>query len=287
MENRRDFSSFHWPEKSKTPDNQKEKKEIKEKLHQEFAGAVLKWMDVLKTKLANQKPKMPESRRLGAIFGPVTLFTALVGCGDLKKIDCSPEDSDFLQASIDWINEHPTEIDAEIKELYPNSSISAKQIIETLKEAEIACAEDRGAENYVAGTANQITGRILIDVNSDGFKESLTQYQTGQWLESSSLNNIVEQVEISEDKQTAVNEIYQFYQAVGFVSDTLVHEAVHFLLGRHSNKVEKEVEEIETRIQENPYAYQDLQKIDEIYAWGTAAGRAARIYGIEVGDLAY
>ena len=290
MENGRDFSSFRWPEKTKAPDNQKEKKELKERLQKEFAGAVLKWMDVLETKLANQKPKMSESRRLGAIFGPVALFTLLVGCGDLKKIDCSAEDSDLLQASIDWISDHPTEIETKMKELWPNSSISAKQIIKTLKEADIACAEDRGAENDVAGTANQMTGRILIDVNSDGFKESLTQYQNGQWIESSSLNDIIEQVDQTEtggDKQAAINEIYQFYQAIGFVSDTLVHEAVHFELGHHSNEVKQKVEEISTEIQKDPYAYQDLETLDEIYAWGAAASRAANYYGGEVGSLAY
>ncbi|MFH1253589.1 MAG: hypothetical protein V1664_04655 [Candidatus Uhrbacteria bacterium] len=65
----------------------REEESSREKLLQkEFAGAVLKWIKKLEVELEKRKPKMSTSRRLGSIFGPVVLFTTVVGCGDLKKL---------------------------------------------------------------------------------------------------------------------------------------------------------------------------------------------------------
>lgn len=288
MENGRDFSFFQTNRANKKEtETGQENKELGEKLRKEFAGAVLRWMKTLDSGLSKFKPSMPRSRRLSAAFGPTLLFTTLIGCGDLKKIDCTSEESSFLQSSIDWIKAHPEEIEAEMAELWPNPSVSMKEIIASLETANIYCGERRDESSLTSGTAEDFNNTILIDISSTDFDLMLNQYETNNWVENANLDDIIEQVEISGDSNEIRDEIRDYYEAIGFISDKITHEATHLAKGHHSENAQEKIDKIEKEMAEDPYASVQLKSIDEIYAWGTAAYRAANFFGNDLTDLTY
>ncbi|MFH1253590.1 MAG: hypothetical protein V1664_04660 [Candidatus Uhrbacteria bacterium] len=205
-----------------------------------------------------------------------------------KKIDCSTSESELIQASIDWINDHPEEIEAQMAELWPNQSITAEEIIDSMQAAKIACGQERGQQSTIAGEARLLTDTIIIDVGEKAFQNLLDKYETNQWVEGANLNEAIEQCDNAEERQETDDGIREYYEAVSYVSDKIAHEAVHLVVGGHTKENEKLAKELASKARSGDYeANQQLQTLDEIYAWGTAAERAVKQDGNEARGFNY
>ncbi|MFH1631794.1 MAG: hypothetical protein ABIA47_02080, partial [bacterium] len=156
-------------EKERSPEEEKQ---------QAFFGAVLQWVDKLTThrppKIEKKLSKLPRSLDLGAAFLPTVLMTVMTACHPRETgeiIECTDSESEYILAMMDWINDHPDEIQHSMNELWPDASVDAEEIISTLNNANIECGLYEGTDT--AGEALLDSNTIIVGVDVDRFEISL------------------------------------------------------------------------------------------------------------------
>jgi len=243
----------------------------KDALTQGYKGTILSWMEAVVHAIsadpakAQKLNKLPSSLRLGAAFSGVMLLTMMIGCGQRQKIvDCSKDETEFLDNVVDWINEHPGEIQIKMDELWPDQTITAKDLITTLNNSQIECAV--GGDPNEPGHARGDS--ILISVDSEYFEEALDAYQRGVWTQNYSLDELVQIIRDDGDEIGVRMDVLSYYNAVAIYADVLAHEAAHIETGESHSK-----EVMNSHISKDMY---ERAEIDEIYAWGSASNLAVQ-----------
>lgn len=246
-----------------------------ERLSITATGAVLRWIEALTRHTPEfvRPAGLTRSRELGAAFVASTLFTALTGCSYFETINCSPEDQEFMQNVVYWISEHPDEIQQQMDLLWPDSTITAQQLIDTLLVSQIQCGVQKpdAEDDFIAGEAHIHSHVIIVDVNEKYYTNCLDVYESTSWIEGYSEDELIEIASSGDDEILGATASY--YSSITTLTDVLAHEAAHIATGeRHDLDDESMlIDEIETGIN----IYKE-EPIDQVYAWGFSARSAVK-----------
>jgi len=272
-----------WEKKKKGPEQKEISLEAKKR--EVFAGAVLRWVDALRhhPKLQPENfPSLPEAKRLGALFVPTILLSLAVGCDELRTVDCSEGEEAFIKTLVQWLEEHPDEVQTEMDVRWPNATITTQDLVDMMKEATFQCGVDRklwGDPDLNAfGEAELRSHVVTIDVHEPEFERGLAQYEKGEWLQYyddiGQLGTIADEYQEAGQGQEFDRMWFEYLQAIALCSGVVEHEVAHLILGRHSEETKERVDELLTEDGSiSPEAFNNPP--DEIYAWGFSATIAA------------
>lgn len=253
----------------------------RERLSMVATGAVLRWMDALTrhTPEFRRPAALTRSRELGAAFVASTLFTAVTGCSNFETVDCSAEDQEFMQSVVYWISDHPAEIQQQMDLLWPDSTITAQQLIDTLLVSRIQCGvQGPDAEtDLIAGEAHLNSNVIVVDINEKYYDVALDEYTRTSWVEGYSEDELIEIASFGDEE--IIYPALCYFSSITILSGLLAHEASHIATHeRHDNDDEEILmEEVESGI--NIY---EEEPIDQVYAWGFSAMGAVKEYEDEL-----
>jgi hypothetical protein len=230
------------------------------------AKAAILWTEALMRRAP--KVDLPSARARGAAFVPALLFTGAAACDNFKIIDCDPASEEYIQASIDWIIEHPDEIQQQMDTLWPGQGMDAQELVDVLRDAEVQCGvQNRQLDKDIAGEKIN-DHRIVIDIVDSTYEESLKLFQDNKWVSDYSMEEIVDRSVAAGNRDDLLS-YTRYMGAVATNADILAHEIGHVILGSHSKEAEHELEE-------QNYTPTTGEPVDEIYAWGDAAELAAK-----------
>jgi hypothetical protein len=254
------------PQREQPKVERKENKETRESRSVAAARAAIMWTEALMRRAP--KLDLPSARARGAAFVPALLFTGAAACDNFKIIDCDPASEEYIQTSIDWIMEHPDEIQQQMDTLWPGQGMDAKELVDVLRDAEVECGvQNRQLDKDIAGEKIN-DHRIVIDIVDTSYEESLKLFQDNKWVSDYSMEEIVDR-SVAAGNQDDLLAYTRYMAAVATNADILAHEIGHVILGSHSKDAEHALEE-------QNYTPTTGEPVDEIYAWGDAAELAAK-----------
>lgn len=191
------------------------------------------------------------------------IIITLIGCSYLEQVNCSADEVNYINSSINWINNNSNNIQLEANKLWNNKETEITNLTKELNEVEVGCGIQVRDNDLNVGGELINNNLILINANED-FNNYVNLYLNSRWVEGYSRTEIIDRA-LSINNTDDVND-YAFYLAsIGKLSDTLLHETAHIILGSHNKKLTS-----------NNFQPILGQPIDEIYAWGDAALLAAQ-----------
>lgn len=264
----------------------RESREARER-RQLFADTVWGWTAALEVRSQREHGpahKLPLRERLGAAAVPTIFMTLLVGCSTrYEELECTEDDQAYTDRTIEWADEHPEEIQAEMDLLWGNDAkASAQDIVDALVSAKVKCGVPKN-ENKIetsGGRAYLHDDAVIINVESSVYQDNLEQFLAGEYTAEWGTDFLATvQTEEAEDA-------HQYALAIMKNLDYLVHEAAHLALGTIHGpetvikipKLIKQAEEEEWSSEQLDLALADL---DRVYGWGVAAQQAARQWANE------
>ncbi|MDP2631320.1 MAG: hypothetical protein Q8P30_00950 [Candidatus Uhrbacteria bacterium] len=238
---------------------------------QAFFGSILKWTKAL---LDNQIPEMKEatskmskSLEIGSAMAPALLFSILTGCNKYEILECTESEGDYIEAMVNWLVEHPQDVQNSMNELWPDATVSANDVIDVVATANIECGVQTRGDHAQAGEADKRANRIIVDVNTDLFTYSLDDFEKNRWVQDYTIDELVS-INSSDDYEA--NALVNYNLAIAANTEVLAHEAAHFVIGLHNDTASDEVE----KLNNVPDQQDAIARIDEIYGWGVAANKA-------------
>jgi len=274
-------------EQSSNHPAEREQTEKNPELRRAFTGAVLKWMEALISREPREIRELlkglSRSKKLGAALVVSSLFAALEGCGGTihEIVECSDDETRFNSTVVDWLIDHPEEIQKQFNILWPKGTISAKQLTNTLAAANIECGLEIDGNKY-HGSTDYKSFSIIIDVGDLEYQKAMEDLKTGAWTQDFTLNELTKQIQTPEDFNVVAD--YELYfLAIAYGAQVAAHEAAHLAFDTdHSGEVKSQIEKIEET--EGELSAEDLESLDQIYAWGFAAQYAVDNYGDETAE---
>ena len=268
--------------KKKEQPEQKENREVQlEKLRGYFAGSVLRWTDKLLSIPDEKKHhKLPPRLERSAAMLPALLTTTLIACGGQYDIqECPPDVEEYFTETLNLLDQSREAIDAEMKACAPEMSVSADDMIDYALEATYMCSPNLDTPNIdAAGKAFLNEGFYAIDIGDEQFQMDLEQYNETKWTKDLSLPALRLIMSKSYFKG---QEAVKYQRALACNTFILLHEIAHLKLDfKHPNKTTKLVHEV----QAGDASWDDLEYIDEVYAWGSAAFYSGIDYANAVDD---
>ena len=258
---------------------QKEQKESLEKKREVFTGALMQWMSAL-AKIRKEKGvqlSISPSRELGAYLLPCILGTLLVGCGELKTVDCSEGQEAYINHAVQWVKDHPEEIQSEMEELWPGINVTSKELISHIETATFQCGVQKKHSDDIGGCINTNTEVITIDVSDKEFEYALENYENGAWIwEEYQLGNFTSLYRDMRDAGQLTDfdqEWLDFLQSINLGTCIVMHELAHIPHGAHTKENEKIIDQHAEEGTVLEIAIDD--PVDVVYAWGGAAYLAA------------
>jgi len=255
----------------------REQKEKKERVTA-MIGSILKWTDAL-TRMHQEKPRgtfsLPLSRERGAAFLPAFLFTAALGatgCGWQTR-DCGPQEEEFIKASMTWMAQHPKEIQEQMNLLWPNTRVTAEDLINTMMTVPVVCGSQTNEKELkknedALGAAFRRKDFVIVDISEEEFRASLRTYEETKWVKDSSLSDLAEIVQTEQDVEMA-DEIHGYFTSLSWNTLVLGHELAHIVYNRGHEPGEQE------------------QRNDIFYTWGFAANDACHEYAYDITNPIY
>ena len=239
---------------------------------------VADWMRelVAKPPEAIERLNLSENRQLGAMTVPVVMFSILTGCYRQELVECTKSENGTLSATKDWMLENPDKIQDQMDQLWPNTDVTAEQMIGALNDASIECGISSGKDESIEATARRRKNMIIVGVDSDTFKASVANFETGGWTEDYPLEELldmyVEDIEEDENNHSVQNARSSYAMAITGMTDFLAHEAIHLLEKEHSKEVRQTTKEL---TEDGKPMGEEAAYLDPIYGWGAAARNAA------------
>jgi len=232
--------------------------------------AVLKWIEALSEKLPQRHKALSPSFTKGAEFVPTILLTLMTGCNPHSIVECTESEQDLLTSMVDWLEQHPKELETEMDTIWPNHEISASQLIETLSGATLECGLE-GSKQEELGLALLHKNTIVIAVDTDRFDLALERYEKGKWTEEYTFSELLKRYDETHDDSIIIDRSAYNYAVMSY-AQVLAHEAAHLALqSGHTNETENALQEatIDGVVQSGENSF------DEIYAWGDATNQAS------------
>ncbi len=253
----------------------KEKKETEGRFVRQILRSAARLIAHRPLEVQKRLKDLPRRYDFGATLVPTILFTLATGC-KTRIVDCSPEESEYLHATIDWILDNPEAIQEQMDQVWPKQNITAEELVSTLAEATVKCGITK--DESVRGE-KRYKGPIIIAVNNEIFQDGLVNFQEGQWTASYSLDQVT-QIANLDNTPDLKQSLKSYWYSMAIGAEVLAHESAHEALGKmHKRSVKKEIKTLQEKYENQRLSLEEgldeMLELDEIYAWGAAAAFGA------------
>lgn len=207
-------------------------------------------------------------RNNNAVLMGAALFTLLTGCSRYEIVECESEQNEFMRTGASWLKNHSEDVDREMRALW-SSPHTVQEIINVVDDARIVCGIGP-SDDHVAASRNATSNTIIIDVADDWFQEELERFNEHRWVATYTSAELADPEVIDYAEMSALLSLWSYHLSLSRMGLLLAHEGAHGVLGDHSSAVRRHV-----RSDSYTGEPDEVDELDEIYAWGFAAELAA------------
>ena len=207
-------------------------------------------------------------RNNDAVLMGIALFTLLTGCSRYEIVECEYKQKQFIRAGSSWLDTHQAEVDRQMKGIWA-SSHTTQELIDIVDDSQVVCGIGPH-DDHVAASRNATSNTIIIDVADDWFQEELERFNEHRWVATYTSEELADPEVIDYAEMSPLLSLWSYHLSLSRMALLLAHEGAHGVLGNHSSAVRRHV-----RSEAYTGDPDEVDSLDEIYAWGFAAELAA------------